>query len=140
MTTTPDMIETLIGRTWHVLNNTKYAGTWAIDSAEPIEGTEWVTVRDGRRQWNVRLADCFATEADARAEARSRRQPRRARTARPLYGDFAFVAAINGICTDGTGRRAPRPQSAAVAEPATIPEFAFAMEIAAGQATGRLFA
>ncbi len=35
------------------------------------------------------------------------RQPRRPRrTAQPLYGDYAQLAAFNGIRTDGTGRRA----------------------------------
>lgn len=36
------------------------------------------------------------------------RRPRRAKTVRPLYGDFAAVAQLNGISTDGTGRRVRR--------------------------------
>lgn len=37
-----------------------------------------------------------------RSEAQKNRQPRRPQ---PLYGDFATIAMLNGISTDGTGRK-----------------------------------
>lgn len=41
-----------------------------------------------------------------KAIASAPRRPRRPRTPQPLYGDFAYLAAFNGIATDGTGRKA----------------------------------
>lgn len=101
--------ETVTGTTVHVLRGTKYAGEWNVTTAQQIDGYPgWVTITDAARgmQWNVELADCYETEAEAREVGRSRRRPRQARQARPLYGDFAQLAALNGIRTDGTGRRA----------------------------------
>lgn len=99
--------ESLVGRTVHLLNGTRYAGEWTIDrvweQGEHPGGYFRIAGTGG--QWSTRMDDVFATEADARAEARNRRQPRRARQAQPLYGDFAQLAALHGIATDGTGRR-----------------------------------
>lgn len=33
------------------------------------------------------------------------RRPRTPRAPRPLYGDYAMLARLNGISTDGSGRR-----------------------------------
>lgn len=53
----------------------------------------------------VRLDACQACYLAGRF-AKAPRAPRRPRRPRPaLYGDFATIAAINGIRTDGTGRR-----------------------------------
>lgn len=104
---TPTTPESLVGRTVHVLNRTKYAGAWNVSTAEAIDGYPgWATIVDADRgmRWNVLIADCFDTEAEARDAARARRQPRRTRQPVALYGDFAQLAAMNGISTDGTGR------------------------------------
>jgi hypothetical protein len=57
-------------------------------------GTEWVRV-------NLCL-DCY----HAVGFTQKPRQPRRPRQARALYGDYAQLAMLNGIRTDGTGRKA----------------------------------
>ena len=53
----------------------------------------------------------YELEAAARKAARkaaAKANPAPKRTNRPLYGDFALMAAFNGITTDGTGRKASR--------------------------------
>jgi hypothetical protein len=107
--TAPSAPADLIGRTVHLLNGTRYAGawtvTWVITEADaPVDA--WFRIFADRRMWSSRMADVFASEAEARAEARSRRAPRRSRQPEPLYGDYAQLAAFHGIRTDGTGRRA----------------------------------
>ena len=91
------------GNTVHLLRGSKYAGEWKLTSVEAHDGT-WVKITDGGASWFTQEADAFATEAEARAEAKNRRAPRKARTARPLYGDFALLAQFHGIATDGSGR------------------------------------
>jgi len=92
------------GATVHILRGSKYAGPWTISEAGDPDGDGWREISDGHRRWFARDVDAFTTEAEARAEARNRRQPRRTRQPQPLYGDFAVIAMLNGIRTDGTGR------------------------------------
>lgn len=103
------------GTTVYLIRGTKYVGVWhdakivpAADVPEvngPADG--WFAVIDARGTMALATPDdMFETEADARAAAKSRRKPRQPRQARALYGDFAQLAAFNGIATDGTGRRA----------------------------------
>lgn len=104
----PRSAEDLVGKTWHLLRGSKYAGTFAVVAAEPVDGG-WIHIThgaSGRGEWHTRTEDAFLTEEAARAEAKARRKPRTRRQPTALYGDFAFVAAINGIRTDGTGHRA----------------------------------
>ena len=57
------------------------------------------------------MAALAAYELEAAARKAARKAAAKAnpkRTARPLYGDFALMAAFNGITTDGTGRKASR--------------------------------
>ena len=103
---TPTAPAQLVGRAWHIARGARYAGVWNVTSAEPTDGYPgWVTIIADRGQWMVELTDCFATEDEARAAVRARRRPRRPRRPQPLYGDFAQLAALHGIATDGTGRR-----------------------------------
>jgi hypothetical protein len=51
----------------------------------------------------VRVDVC---DAHASSLAKAPRKPRQKRQPQPLYGDMAWLAAINGVRTDGTGRRA----------------------------------
>lgn len=97
----------LEGRTVHLIRGTKYAGQWTITEAID-NGDGWVQIKGDGCMWFTREADCFDTEAEARTVATSRRKPRGARTPRPLYGDFAMLAAFSGIRTDGTGQRVAR--------------------------------
>jgi hypothetical protein len=97
--------------TYHALRGTKYSGGgWTPTGATQTtsDGAEWLEIKADGATWFARACDLFATETQARAEARSRRAPRQVRTPQPLYGDFAQLAALNGIRTDGTGRRSAR--------------------------------
>ena len=98
----------IAGTTVHIARGAKYAG--AFEVAEATEaGDGWIAIRfrpagmdiEARCEWFTRPEDTFATEAEARECARSRRQPRRRRPA--LYGDFGWLAAFSGIRTDGSG-------------------------------------
>lgn len=92
--------------TYHVLRNTKYAGGgWTI-AGPATDG--WVPIKRDGAAWFARPCDLFATEAEARTEGTARRKPRQGRTHRSLYGDYAQLAALHGIATDGTGRRVAR--------------------------------
>jgi hypothetical protein len=106
MTTTQNAAD-LPGTTVHVLRNTRYEGAFTITEIVGTEG-EWVSFKAGKVQYAARLIDFFATEAEAKAEAKARRAPRTARQPQPLYGDYAQFAALQGIATDGTGRRVRR--------------------------------
>lgn len=101
----PETLDEMVGQTWHVLRGTKYHGTFHVDAATPSEG-DWYEVRDGKVSWHLRLQDCYRTEEQARSAARALRKPRQPRTPQPLYGDYAQLAALHGLRTDGTGRRA----------------------------------
>lgn len=93
----------MINRTVYIVRGAKYVGAFDVVHAEEV-ADGWVSIRygnDGRCEWFARPEDTFATEAEARECARSRRQPRRQRPA--LYGDFAMLAAFSGIRTDGSG-------------------------------------
>lgn len=97
--------------TFHVLRGSKYhGGGWSVDTNSVRYGQEgWLPmVHESGSQWYARPVDLFATEAEARAEARSRRKPRQACQPVALYGDFAMLARMNGIRTDGTGRKSSR--------------------------------
>jgi hypothetical protein len=97
----------LVGKTWHLLNGSKYAGEWAITEAgELAEGSTYFMIKADKISWSTRLADCFETEDEARAEAKARRKPRQARRPQALYGDFGQLAAFHGFKTDGSGKRA----------------------------------
>lgn len=98
----------------HVLRGTRYLGCWQDPTIRPAgevpevrgDAAGWLAVTDARGTMALaRPEDLFDTEAEARAEAKARRQPRRPRQARPLYGDYAQLAAFVGIATDGSGRR-----------------------------------
>lgn len=54
----------------------------------------------------VTVAHNAAVAAFDAERAAQPRKPRVARTSQPLYGDLRWVAAINGLKTDGTGARA----------------------------------
>ena len=99
-------MELTAGTTVHLLRGTQYAGAWTLTEVGAPDANGWQAIADGGRRWFTQAADAFATEEEARAAGRARRQPRRVRTAQPLYGDFAMLAAFNGIKTDGTGRNA----------------------------------
>ena len=55
-------------------------------------GTEYVRV------------DVCCEPACRKALKSAPRRPRTPKSPRPLYGDYAMLARINGIATDGTGR------------------------------------
>lgn len=93
----------IIGQTVHALRGTKYAGCWTVTAIEDATETGAV-LRSGSYLQGFLWADLFPTEADARAAAKARRKPRTVRQPQPLYGDFAQLAALYGITTDGTGR------------------------------------
>ena len=94
-------MELTAGTTVHLLRGTQYAGAWTLTEVGAPDANGWQAIADGGRRWFTQAADAFATEEEARAAGRARRQPRRVRTAQPLYGDFAMLAAFNGA-----GRRA----------------------------------
>lgn len=101
--------EITAGSTLHLLRGTKYAGAWNLTAVGTPDANGWVSITDDRnRSWFTRQDDAFATESDARSEAKNRRKPRQARTPRPLYGDGAVMAMVMGISTDGSGRRVAR--------------------------------
>lgn len=52
-------------------------------------------------------SDCLRRHNELASERRSRKNaaPPRKRQPRPLYGDFAYIAMLNGVSTDGTGRK-----------------------------------
>lgn len=105
--TQPDSSAALVGQTWHLLRGSKYAGVYSIDSAELVDNGPWIHIHhDGRGEWHTQLADCFPTEAEARAEGKARRKQRQAKQPVALYGDFAQLARFHGLRTDGTGRKA----------------------------------
>ena len=109
--------------TVHVLHSSRYVGAFhdavVVPASDPSHGLElrgdvagFVVVTGASQPGStVRCSvvaaegDVYASEEEARTVAASRRRPRRSRTARPLYGDFAQLAALNGIRTDGSGRR-----------------------------------
>lgn len=77
----------LVGRTVHVARGTRYEGAYDVDAVTPHE-TEpgWFHLRQGRLQspaYSVEdhAGQLFATEAEARAAARSRRAEAKARRA-----------------------------------------------------------
>lgn len=75
------------GATVHLLNNTKYAGCWTLAAVGAPDGNGWQAITGTNRMaWHTRAADAFATEADARAEAKSRRAPRRTRQVSGEWG------------------------------------------------------
>lgn len=105
--------------TAHIANGTRYGGSWptclpmtealaaehSIVLPKGADPSAYVLLLDGRTTWTARADDVFATEAEARAACKARRQPRRPKPQGPaLYGDFAMFAAWNGIATDGSGR------------------------------------
>lgn len=93
------------GATVHLLRGSKYAGCWTLATVGEPDAHGWRAITGTDRcEWFTRGEDAFATEADARAAAKARRKPRSPKTAQPLYGDFAQLARLNGIATDGTGR------------------------------------
>lgn len=97
----------LVGKTWYLLNGSKYAGEWAItETGELAEGSTYFMIKADRVCWSTRLADCFETEAEARAEGKARRKPRQPKRTQALYGDYAQLASFHGIKTDGSGKRA----------------------------------
>jgi hypothetical protein len=51
---------------------------------------------------NARVAAYQAEVSRRRSEAQRNRRPR---APQPLYGDFAQLAAMHGVATDGTGRK-----------------------------------
>jgi len=104
--------------TLHALSGTRYVG--AFENARVVDASDveahglelrgdpagFVVVIGDRSRYVTRTEDLFPTEEAARAAARARRAPRRPRRQVALYGDFAQLAALNGIRTDGSGRRA----------------------------------
>jgi len=99
-------MELTAGQTVHLLRGTQYAGAWNLTEVGAADANGWQAIAGGGRRWFTQAADAFATEAEARAAGKARRKPRTVRTAQPLYGDFAMLAAFSGIKTDGTGRNA----------------------------------
>lgn len=95
----------LVGRTVHLLRGSRYAGAFHVDEIRANGTDGWFHVVDGRVQSGAtRIEDVFPTEGEARAAARTRRKPPTRRERPALYGDFALLAAFNGIATDGSGR------------------------------------
>ena len=101
--------------TLHTIRGSRYGGAWeaaevlsVADSGLETRGdiTGYVVIRStvSRVTQLVRSDEIFASEAEARAAAKALRAPRRPRQTQPLYGDFAWVAAFNGIRTDGSGK------------------------------------
>jgi hypothetical protein len=101
----PQTADDLVGGTWHLLRGSKYAGAFAIERVEPAGSAGWFRIYGARTMWTTRVEDAFTTEAEARAEAKNRRKPRTKRQPQRLYGDLAYVALLNGINPDGTGRK-----------------------------------
>ena len=97
------------GQTVHLLNGTKYAGRWELAEVGAPDANGWCAIKstDGA-EWFTKPADAFPTEEEARAAAKARRKPRTPKAPQALYGDFAQLARMHGIATDGTGRRAAR--------------------------------
>lgn len=105
MTTTPDThLDPHAGDTVHILRGSKYAGAWTLTADPVLRPDGWLEIRGNGAQWFARPCDLFATEVDARTEAKARRRPRTPRTGTTLYGDYATIAMLNGIRLDGTRR------------------------------------
>lgn len=106
MTETMTEAEALIGAR-HLLSGSRYKGCYEVTAILAVEG-EWIqfeSISDGgfRMIWSTRLADAFATEAEARAEAKARRRPRRTEPA-TMYGDLPLVGMFLGV-DPRTGRK-----------------------------------
>lgn len=105
MSTHPTPATLTAGTTVHLLRGTKYAGAWALTAVEPIRADGYHRIYAGKVEWFTRPEDAYATEADAKAAARARRQPRTPKRTPVLYGDHAQLAALYGMRNaDGTGR------------------------------------
>lgn len=91
--TAPGLTPLVAGATVHLLSGTRYLGRFdALRSVgEPERGYRLVTSADGAQVY-TRPEDAFATEADARAAAKARRQPRQTRQPNYGYGDGATLA------------------------------------------------
>jgi len=91
-TETPNPTGLIAGRTVHVLRGSKYAGAWELAEVGEADENGYRQIIDTRkRSWFARDEDAFATEADAKAEAKARRAPRRPRQEAPLYGDGGML-------------------------------------------------
>jgi hypothetical protein len=103
MTTTTDTNSTQVlvpGATVHLLRGSKYAGEWKLTEVSPAEGYPgWFFIRADRGQWFTQPADAFATEAEARAEGRARRQPRRAKVQPVVAGEWGMACQLGMIGT-----------------------------------------
>lgn len=81
----------------HVLRNTRYLGAFDVATLEPA-GDGWVTITTSDRvQLVTRPADMFATEAEARAEAKARRQPRRPNRVPVIAGEAGMAILLGRI-------------------------------------------
>jgi hypothetical protein len=112
-TETERMAAQLEGQTLHVLRGTRYVGAFTLKGVHEF-------ARQGERVfvaweyageptgYSAALDELFTTEAEAREAAKCRRKPRQARSPQPLYGDFAQLASLHGLSTDGTGRKVAR--------------------------------
>lgn len=103
--------------TAYVIRRSRYVGAFEQATIRPAfehpdvkgatEGDGFVTVTSADGCMTIAAdTDIFDTEAEARAAAKANRKPRQPKQMQPLYGDFAQLAAFNGIRTDGSGRKA----------------------------------
>jgi hypothetical protein len=85
------------GTTVHLLRGSKYAGAWELAEVGEPDANGWQhlrTVDHGPmtvREWYSRPEDAFASEAEARAEGRNRRAPRRQRQIAGEWGQAALL-------------------------------------------------
>lgn len=95
----------LPGATVHLIRGTKYHGPVTLTTVGEPDTDGWRPITAGRVEWFTRDEDAYTTEADARAAAKARRQPRQPKRPAVLYGDWGQLAALNGMVNeDGAGR------------------------------------
>ena len=100
------------GTTVHLLSASKYHGKYRLIEVAAPDANGWQHIKAAKFwsvknhagqvhsgtsviEWHTRTDDAFATEADARSEAKARRQPRRQRMSG--YGDFGQLGAFLGV-------------------------------------------
>ncbi|MGH9094475.1 MAG: hypothetical protein ACRDXE_04880 [Acidimicrobiales bacterium] len=94
------------GTTVHLLRGSRYSGAWTLETvgAEHVENFPgWYVITADNGRWMVREIDAFATEADARAEARNRRAPRGSRKPTThtaiTSGEWGMAVQIGRMCS-----------------------------------------
>lgn len=73
---------------------------WCDSTDTRINGNAWF----GDHWERIYVCQACRTTRDDAGLPQRPRAPRRPRHRQPLYGDYAWVAAWNGIATDGSGR------------------------------------